>query len=89
MQRLVLATSNLALDMGFAKAYHYITRKRKGGRGPGLGELPKISGFRSIFTHWLKLPTSNLVHRLTQFGFAKAYNKIPYRTEKSGRGPVL
>ena len=29
----------------FAKVHHKITRRRKGGRGPGLGELPKIWGF--------------------------------------------
>jgi len=28
--------------LGFAKACHKITRRRKGGRGPWLGELPKI-----------------------------------------------
>jgi len=26
----------------FAKAHHKITCRRKGGRGPGLGELPRI-----------------------------------------------
>jgi len=32
-------------QMGFAKAHHIIPPRRKTGRGPGLGELPKISGF--------------------------------------------
>ena len=32
-------------QLGFAKAHHKITRRRKGGRGPGLGEFPKIWGF--------------------------------------------
>ena len=32
-------------QLGFAKAHHKITRRRKGGGGPGLGELFKISGF--------------------------------------------
>jgi len=32
-------------QLGFAKAHHKITRSRKGGRGPGLGEFPKILGF--------------------------------------------
>jgi len=27
-------------QLGFAKARHKIARRRKGGRGPGLGELP-------------------------------------------------
>jgi len=32
--------------LGFAKVHHKIARIRKGGRGPGIGELPKILGFR-------------------------------------------
>jgi len=51
-------------QLGFAKAHHKITRRRKVGRGPGLGELPNIWGFPSIFAQWLKLATSNLVHIL-------------------------
>ena len=31
--------------VGFAKARHKIPPRRKRGRGPGLGELPKIWGF--------------------------------------------
>jgi len=31
--------------VGFAKAHHKIPPRRKRGRGPGLGELPKIWGF--------------------------------------------
>jgi len=50
------------MQLGFAKAHHKITRRRKGGRGPGLGDLPKMWGSPSIFTQWLKLATSNLVH---------------------------
>jgi len=38
------------MQMGFAKAHHEITRKRKAGHGPGLGELLIIWGFPSIFT---------------------------------------
>jgi len=37
---------------------------QKGKHGPGLGKLPKIWGSPSIFTRWLKLATSNLVHSL-------------------------
>jgi len=38
-------------QLGFVKAYHKIARRRKGGRGPGLQELPKICGFPfSIYT---------------------------------------
>jgi len=29
-------------QLGFAKAHHKISCRRKGGRGPGVGELPKI-----------------------------------------------
>jgi len=50
--------------LGFTKAHHKITRRRKSGRGPGLGELPKIWRFPLILTQWLKLATSNLVHSL-------------------------
>jgi len=53
------------MQLGFAKAHHKITRRRKGGHGPaGLEELPKSGGSRSIFTRWLKLATSYLVHSL-------------------------
>jgi len=31
-------------QLGFAKAHHKIARKRKGGHGPWLGELPKVWG---------------------------------------------
>ena len=65
LQRLGLATSDLAHSLWFAKAHHKITRRRKGGLGPGLRELPNIWGDSpSIFTQWLKLGTSNLVHSL-------------------------
>jgi len=32
-------------QLGFAKAHHEITRRRKAGRNPGLGKLPQIWGF--------------------------------------------
>jgi len=32
-------------QLGFAKAHHKITPRRKSGDGLGLGELPKIFGF--------------------------------------------
>ena len=35
----------LGAQLGFAKVHHKITRRRKGGRGPGLRELPNIWGF--------------------------------------------
>ena len=55
-----LGTSSLAR----LKSRHIITRRRKAGGGSGLGELPNICGFPSVFTQWLKLGTSNLVHTL-------------------------
>jgi len=51
-------------QLGFAKAHHKITCRRKGRCGPGLQELSKIWGFPSIFTQWLKLATSNLAYSL-------------------------
>jgi len=51
-------------QLGFAKAHHNFTRRRKGGHGPGLGKLPKIWGSPSIFTQWLKLGSLNLVYSL-------------------------
>ena len=33
------------VQLGFAKAHHKITPRGKEGRGPKLGELPKIWGF--------------------------------------------
>jgi len=50
--------------LGFVKAHHKIIRRRKGGRGPGLGELPNIWGPPSIFTQSLKLATLNLAYSL-------------------------
>jgi len=50
--------------VGFAKAHHKIPPKSKRGRGPGLWEFPKIWVFPLIFTQWLKVSTSNLVHSL-------------------------
>ena len=53
-----------SMQLGFAKAHHQITRRVKGGHGSGLGKLPKFCGSTSIFTQWLKLETSNLMHSL-------------------------
>jgi len=40
-----------AAQLGFAQAHNKITRRRKGARGSGLGEHPKIWGFAfSIYT---------------------------------------
>ena len=45
------------IQLGFAKAHHKVTRRRK-------GSSPKCGGYPSIFTQWLKLGSSNLVHSL-------------------------
>jgi len=37
------------MQFGFSKAHHKITPRGKSGRGPGLGELPKIWGSPLIF----------------------------------------
>jgi len=55
---------NFGMQLGFAKAQHKITRRRKGRDGRVVGEFPNIWGFPSIFTQWLKLATSTLVHGL-------------------------
>jgi len=52
------------MQLEFAKDHCKITRRRKDGRGAAPGELPNIWGFPSIFTQWLKVATSNLVHSL-------------------------
>jgi len=62
--------------MGFAKAHNKITRKRKGGHNPGIGELPKILGFPfNIYT----ISEASDFKFGTQFGFAKAHHKTTPR----------
>jgi len=51
-------------QLGFVKAHHKTTHRRKCGHGPGLGELRNIWGSPSIFTQWLKLQSSNFLHSL-------------------------
>jgi len=58
----------------FAKAYHKITRRRKDGCGPGLGELPEIWGFPFSFGK--------------QLGLAKAHHKIT-ASGKNGVAPII
>jgi len=60
-------------QLGFTKAHHKITRRTKGGHGPGLGELPKIWGFPfNIYT----MAEAREFRFATQLGFAKAHHKI-------------
>jgi len=59
-------------QLGFAKAHHKITRRRKGGRGPGLVELSKILWFHlNIYT---MAEARDFKYR-TQLWFAKAHHK--------------
>jgi len=74
LQRLGLATSNLSL-----------TCRRKGGRGPGLGERPKIRIFSfSIYT----MAEARDFKFGTQLWFAKPHHKIT-PIGKSGHGLAL
>ena len=68
-------------QLGFAKAHHKITRRRKGGRGPGLGELPKI--WRFPFNICTMAEASDFKFG-TQLGFTKAHQSTikPHREEK-------
>jgi len=67
-------------QLWFAKAHHKITRRRKAGRGPVLGELPNIWGFP--FNIYTTAETSDLKFG-TQLGFAKTQHKTAPR-EKVG-----
>jgi len=71
--------------LGFAKAHHKITCRRKGVRGPRLGELPRI--WRFSFNIYSTAEASDFYFG-TQLGFAKAHHKIPHR-RKNRRRPVL
>ena len=63
-------------QLPFAKAHHKITRRRKGERGPGIEELPKILGFScNICT----IAEARDFKFGTQFGFSKAHHKITPR----------
>jgi len=59
-------------QLGLAKARHKITRRRKRGRGPKLGDLPKI--WRLPFNIYTMAEASNFKF-CTQFGFDKAHHK--------------
>ena len=71
--------------LGFAKAHHKITPRKKSGRGPGLAELPKIFGFPFDIS---VIDEASDFKFGTQLGFAKAHHKITPRG-KSGRGSRL
>jgi len=63
--------------LGFSKSHHKRAHRAKGGRGLGLGKLPKIWGSLLIFLQWLKLAASKLAYSM--LGFAKSYHKITHR----------
>jgi len=60
------------LPLGFAKAIIKSHPEEKGGMDLDYGNSQKFGDSPSIFTQWLKLATSNLVH----LGFSKPYHKI-------------
>jgi len=68
--------------LGLSKAHHKIPHRRKSGRGPGLGEVPKILGFP--FNICAKAGANDFQFGM-QLGFAKAHHKI-IRRGKIGRG---
>ena len=68
------------IQLGFAKPHHKITRRRKGGHGPGLGKLPNVWGFP--FNIYTMAEASDFKFG-TRLGFAEAHHKITPR-EKSG-----
>jgi len=61
------------MQLGFAKPQHKITRRRKGGRGPGLGELSEIWGFP--FNIYTMAEASHFKFDI-QLGFGKANQEI-------------
>jgi len=64
--------------LGFTKAHYKTTHRRKGGRGPGLRELPRIWGFPfNIYT----IAEASDFKFGTLLGFAKAHHK-PHLEEK-------
>jgi len=61
--------------------------QKKSGRGPALGELPKLLEFPLIFLQQLRLASSDFKCGML-LGFAKGHHKITSRG-KSRRGPGL
>jgi len=64
LQRLGLATSNLARCWGLPRFIIKSHAEDRVGVAMGYRSFPIFGGSPSIFTQWLKLGTSNLVHRL-------------------------
>jgi len=66
----------IGTQLWFAKAHHKIPHRRKSGRGPGLGELPKISGF---FFNICAASEGSDFKVYMPLGFAKAHHKTTPR----------
>jgi len=64
--------------LGFAKAHHEITRRKKGGHGPGLQDLPKI--LRFPFNICATAEASNF-----KFGKHLEFAKTHHKTTPSGK----
>jgi len=72
-------------QLGFAKAHHKITPRKKSGGVLGLGELPKILGFPYNIS--ATAGASDFKFGV-QLGFSNPHHKIT-RRRKRGRGPGL
>jgi len=72
----VVSDFTFGMPLQFAEIHHKITCRRKGGHGPGLGELPKIWKFP--FSIYTISEASNCKFGI-QLGFAKANHKITPR----------
>ena len=64
------------MRLGFVKAHHKITRRRKGRHGPGLGKLHEIWGLR--FNIYTMAEASDFKFD-TQLRFSKVHHKIEHR----------
>jgi len=67
---------SIGMRLGFGKAHHKTPHIRKGVRGPGLEELPKILGY--LFNICATSEASNFKFGM-QLGFAKANYKTTPR----------
>jgi len=71
-----LTTSNFASRWSLPRPITKITRRKKGGHGPGLGEIPNIWGFS--FNIYIMAEASDFEFG-TQLGLAKAHHKTTPR----------
>jgi len=73
------------IKLGFAKAHHKIEPRKKHGRRPGVGELPKILGFPVNIS---AMAIASDFKFSKPLGFAKSHKKITPR-RKCGRSSGL